>query len=91
MMFAESLQSAALPAVWTFLSLTGVLGVIAMASPQLFGKLARGGSRWIDTSQALAKLDTRVDVDQRVLPYCRVLGAAVIVSVVILGLVATQF
>jgi len=73
------------PIVWTLLAMAGTCGVLALSSPRLFSKLAAVGNRWVDTSSALAKLDRRVDVDARVLPYSRWLGLAVVVSTALLA------
>ena len=75
------------PIFWTLAIFAGLLGVIALVSPPLFSKIARAGNHWVDTSKWLAKLDTRVEVDARVLPYSRQLGAAVIASVALLAFV----
>jgi hypothetical protein len=74
-----------------FLGFAGISGLIALVSPRVFHKLAAGGSRWIDTSRFVAKLDRPIDLDRLVLPYSRVLGAAVLVAVVVLGLVVQRF
>jgi hypothetical protein len=71
---------------WSLLGLAGVVGMVALVSPRTFSKLATGGSRWIDTQRVIAKLDEPINVDHYILPYSRVLGAAVIISCVILGL-----
>lgn len=73
------------PIVWTLLALAGACGIVALSSPRLFSKLAAVGSRWVDTSNALAKLDRRIEVDSRILPYSRWLGLAVVVSVALLA------
>lgn len=73
------------PIVWTLIAGVGACGLLALLSPRLFSKLADVGNRWIDTSSALAKLDRRVDIDARVLPYSRWLGLAVVVSVALLA------
>lgn len=69
------------------LALVGLCGLIALASPRRFATLAGRGNRWIDTTSILAKLDTRVEVDARVLPYSRILGAVTIAAVVFLSFV----
>ena len=70
-----------------FLSLCGLLGLLALLSPQLFGRIATFGGRWIDSAKALAAFDKRVDVDQYVLRHSRILGSLVIASVSVLGYV----
>jgi len=75
------------PIVWGLLAAAGIVGLIALASPALFSKLAAVGNRWVDTSGFLAKLDRRVEVDSRVMPYSRALGAAVVASVAMLAFV----
>jgi hypothetical protein len=75
---------------WGILFVVGVLGLVALVSPQAFASLAVRGGRWVDTSKVIAKLDARIDLDERVLPYSRVLGVAVIASVAVLGYVLTR-
>lgn len=80
-MLLSSVFVAVAPTIWTILTLAAAVGAIALASPRLFAKLAAFGNRWIDTSSLLAKLDKRVDVDEHLMPYSRILGAVVIASV----------
>jgi len=80
-------EGALTPILWSVLVVAGVLGVIALVSPRLFSKIARVGNHWVDTSKWLSKLDTRVEVDAHVLPYSRHLGAAVVASLAVLGVV----
>jgi hypothetical protein len=73
--------------LWSLLGAAGVLGLIALVSPRWFAAIARVGNHWVDTSKWLARFDTRVDVDARILPYSRHLGAVVIASVTLLAFV----
>lgn len=73
------------PIVCTLLAMAGGCGLLALLSPRLFAKLSAVGNRWVDTSSTLARLDRRVDVDARILPYSRWLGLAVVVSVALLA------
>ena len=82
-----SLPSEFQPAFWVFLGFVGAVGMLALVNPRAFASLALRGGRWVDTSKVIAKLDQRIDVDERVLPYSRVLGAAVIASVAVLGFI----
>lgn len=75
------------PILWSVVIAAGVLGLIALVSPRHFSAIARAGNHWVDTSKWLAKFDTRVDVDSRLLPYSRQLGAAVLASVAVLAMV----
>lgn len=69
---------------WSLLAVAGVLALIALVSPAMFRSLAEYGGRWRDSSKLLEKLDKPIDVDRLVLPYSRVLGAAVIATIAIL-------
>jgi hypothetical protein len=71
------------PALWAFCVLFGGVGLIALASPRLFASLARVGNRWIDTSRFFSKFDAQVDLDSKVLPHSRWLGAAVVGAVAV--------
>lgn len=71
------------PALWAFCALFGAVGLIALTNPRLFASLTRAGNRWIDTSQFFSKFDAQVDVDSKVLPHSRWLGAAVVVAVAV--------
>jgi hypothetical protein len=82
-----SIPAAYYPIIWALLALAATVGLIALASPTLFAKLSGVGNRWIDTSSMLAKLDRRIEVDSRILPYSRLLGAAVVASVSLLAFV----
>lgn len=70
-----------------FMTLSAVLGLVALVSPKLFQKLATQSKQWIDTEKYLAVLDRRFDVDGYFLRHCRILGALVMVSVSVLGYV----
>lgn len=85
MTFFASISNAYLPITWALLALIGAVGLVALASPQWFARLDAFGSRWIDTSGWIAKLDRRIDVDGRVLPHSRLLGGAVLASVALVA------
>ena len=87
MFLSVSIPATYSPIIWALLGLTATIGFIALASPALFAKLSGVGNRWIDTSGVLAKLDRRIEVDSRILPYSRLLGAAVLASVSLLAFV----
>lgn len=80
-----TLPAAGTLAVWSILAFAGACGAVALASPRLFAHLAKGGNRWIDTSQALAALDKPIDLDAKVLPHARILGGAVLAAVAFLA------
>lgn len=69
---------------WFLLVSAGLLGVVALVSPKTFRSLAEQGGQWLDSGKLLEKLDKRIDVDRLVLPYSRILGAAVIATVAVL-------
>lgn len=69
-------------------ALLGVLaavGLVALASPTCFSRIARRGGEWIDTQKVVDVLDKRIDIDETVLPYSRVLGFAVLASVILIA------
>lgn len=80
MLFSYVPSAALVPVLWGVGGLCAVVGIVAVVSPRHFATLARFGNRWVDTSEVLSKLDRRVDVDDRVLPYSRFLGASVLVA-----------
>jgi hypothetical protein len=58
--------------------LCGALGLMAVAAPRAFQRLAQRSSKWVDSEKLLAVLDKRVDIDAYVLRYTRLFGAAVL-------------
>lgn len=62
----------------------GLFALVAVASPKTFRLLAKYGGHWLDSSKLLAALDKPIDVDRLVLPYSRVLGAAVLATITLL-------
>ena len=79
------------PVLLAVFVMCGIAGVVALVSPRRFSTLARGSNRWIDTKRVLESLDRRVDIDHFVLPYTRVLGAAVLVSIAVMAVVFRRF
>ena len=79
------------PLVWSTLGVIGALGLLAVLSPTRFSALSNRGSQWVDTSKVLTALDKRIDVDQLVLPYSRILGAAVLMSVAVIGFLFERY
>ncbi len=74
------MSSALATLLWGLGAFFAALGLLAMISPPRFAALARFGSHWIDTSHLLSKLDRRVDLDDKLLPYSRFLGASVVAA-----------
>jgi hypothetical protein len=72
--------------LWSFLALISVVGVLAVVSPRYFTALARGSSRWVDSSKFLAPLDKQVHIDAYFLPHSRLLGASVLGAVIVLAM-----
>jgi uncharacterized membrane protein YesL len=70
--------------LWILLAIAGLLAVVALVSPATFRSLAKHGGQWLDSSKLVAFLDKQIDIDRLVLPYSRVLGAAVIATIAIL-------
>ena len=75
------------PFVWSLLGLTALVGLVAIVSPSSFAAMATRGGQWVDTDRLFAVFDRRWDIDSHILPYSRLLGAAVLAAVVILALV----
>jgi hypothetical protein len=73
------------PAVWAFMGVAALLGLLATVSPKRFQSLAVRGGRWIDSSKVLSAFDKTWFVDDRVLPHARWLGVAVLAA---LGMLA---
>ena len=88
MLFALQELSMPLKAVLGFVSTFAiVLAIVAIISPRAFTRLSTIGGYWIDTSRFFSRLDARVDVDNRILPHCRLLGASVLGSLGLLSFV----
>lgn len=78
------------PWVWILLGVLASIGLLALISPRRFSSLAARGGDWVDTNRLLSVLDKRVDIDQHVLPFSRVLGFAVFSSAIILGVLLSR-
>jgi hypothetical protein len=65
-----------------------IIGSVALINPRLFERLARAGSRWIDTSRWFAKMECSVDIDKFVLRHARWFGLAVLVGTTALWFLA---
>lgn len=75
------------PFVWSLLGVTALFGLVALVSPSSFAAMATRGGQWVDTDRLFAIFDRRWDIDKHVLPFSRVLGAAVLAAVVVLALI----
>ena len=73
------------PYVWTGLAILGAIGLLALTSPNRFRKLCTRSDRWIDTDKLLEPLNRRVDLDEHILPFSRILGGAVLGAAVLIG------
>ena len=82
--FSNSLQSMLLICFPVFLVIFGVVGLLALISPKNFTTLASKTAHWIDTSKVLSMFDKKIDVDDHVMNYSRVLGGLVVASVAVL-------
>ncbi len=69
--------------------IVGSVGILALATPQLFTAIAKHGSKWFDTSKLGEVVDTSVDVDTFTLQHCRAFGVIVFVLAVVLSIVTT--
>jgi hypothetical protein len=83
-MLHEILTSYA-PWIWFLMGALTLVGAVAIISPQKFGKLATRGSEWVDSNKLLSALDRRIDIDRAVLPFSRLLGFAVLASMLMLA------
>jgi hypothetical protein len=79
--FAQSLSLG----TCALLGVLAAIGLTALASPTYFSRIARRGGEWIDTQKVVEVLDKRIDIDETVLPYSRVLGFAVLASVILIA------
>jgi hypothetical protein len=77
--------------MWGGLGVLTFVGLLAVISPRRFAKLANCGSQWIDTSKVVERLDKPIHVDRYILPFSRLLGAAVILAVVLIGYLHLQY
>ena len=73
------------PYIWTSLGVLGAIGLLALASPSRFKKLCTRSDRWIDTDKLLEPLNRRVDLDEHILPFSRILGGAVLAAAVLIA------
>lgn len=71
--------------IWLLLAILASVGVLAMVSPRQFSNLTRCGNGWVDTAKLLAVLDKRIDIDEAVKPFSRVLGFAVVASAILIA------
>lgn len=69
---------------WILLAIAGLFALVALVSPATFRTLAKYGGHWLDSGKLLGALDKPIDVDRLVLPYSRVLGAAVLATIALL-------
>jgi hypothetical protein len=72
--------------VWITEGTVVVAGVLALASPRLFTRLAKLGGVWIDTNQILEKGDKPISIDHFVVRHSRVFGFCVLIATVATGL-----
>lgn len=71
--------------VWCLLAVLASIGILAMISPGHFSRLAARGNSWVDTNKVLKVLDKRIDIDEAVKPFSRVLGFAVLASAILIA------
>jgi len=69
------------------LGLVAATGLIAIASPRLFSRLAKWGSFWVDIDTPVNRMNHRVQIDHHVLRHCRLFGGALLAVVVVLAAV----
>jgi hypothetical protein len=71
--------------IWPLLAAIAVLGGIALVSPDTFATIAQRGGKWVDTNELLQQLDQPINIDDQVLRYSRLFGAAVLLAALFLG------
>lgn len=71
--------------VWIFVGIAASFALLAILSPRLFAKLNAWSSLWIDTDRVAKKTDKRIDIDHRIIPYSRLLGAMTIAAAAVLA------
>lgn len=81
---SPSLQTFWETCFWILLAIAGLIALVAVVSPATFRTLAKFGGQWLDSGKLLAALDKPIDVDRLVLPYSRMLGAAVLATIALL-------
>ena len=69
------------------LGFVGCVGVLAVASPRLFTWLATKSNKWFDTSKMDELADKMIDVDTFALRHCRMYGAVVLFTSVVVGII----
>ncbi|MCG8585706.1 MAG: hypothetical protein MI757_13450 [Pirellulales bacterium] len=88
-LFAQAIDLALV--VWSSLGILAAVGLLAAMSPGCFRRLCGQSDQWIDTDKLLEPLNRRIDVDQHVMPFCRVLGIAVVGAAVLIGYLYVNF
>ncbi len=78
------------PWLWMGIGVLAALGLLALVSPHRFSVLATRGGHWVDTDRFFAALDKRIDVDQYVLPFSRILGGAVLAAAALFAVLLTR-
>lgn len=73
------------PLVWAVLGILAAIGLLAVVSPRRFQTVCRGSDRWVDTDALLEPLNRRIDLDQHVMPFSRLLGVSVLMAVGVLA------
>ncbi len=77
--------------LWATLVVLIGVSLIAIVSPRRFAMLATRSGRWVDTNKIVEVFDKRIDIDQYVLPFSRLLGIAVLASLAVLSYVLVHY
>ena len=85
------LEITANPLFFCLLGVGAVSGIVALASPRLFCRIAAVCNRSIDTDRILASLDRSVNIDRVVIKHLRLLGAAAVASVLYLTFLYSRY
>jgi hypothetical protein len=67
------------------LGFSGLMGLLAVASPRLFTIVSSKNSGWVDSARFFDFLDRRIDIDQFALDRPRAFGTLVLASVAVLA------
>ena len=77
----------ALPIInFTFLGLSGIVGLLALVNPKMFAFVAEAGGLWVTAPKTATVLDSPIDIDQFVIRNSRQFGALVLMVVCYLTL-----
>ena len=77
--------------IWILLGLAAGVALTAVLNPRLFSVLSTRSGVWIDIDVVTRKLDKRINIDRRVLPHSRLLGAMSIAAASVLAAFSIRY